>query len=112
MRIHSDVLTRGDFGRALIDSGMADDGVYIGDLSAHGSRSRAYAFEVRLGAAPGRDANGRARRAAAGLPGQTAATYDEWGYWIADLFRRDENAIVGPYKGAQHFDQLTRYEYC
>jgi hypothetical protein len=116
MRIHSDTLTRDDFGRALADAGLIADGVFLDGLMIHGSRSRAHGFEVRLAAMPGRDRNGKARRAPnsgtrGSLAGVKAATYDEWGYWLAELYDRDPDAIAGYYKGRDHFHRTTRDAY-
>ena len=49
--------------------------------------------------------------------GQRAATWDAWGYLIAELYNRDTSAVIGPYKDASHFievcaserDRITQY---
>jgi hypothetical protein len=40
-----------------------------------------------------------------------AATYDEWGWFIADLFDRDPDASFGHYKTRALFDQMTKGKY-
>ena len=41
------------------------------------------------------------------LSREKAATWDEHGFWMAELFRRDPDAEIGIYKGAQDFNQKT-----
>ena len=110
MRIHSDTLTTADFTKALRAAGLLD--VHIEHATIHGSRSRQRAFEVRLEAEPRK---GRRRRNTgthgAEDAGQimfwAAATYDEHGYWMVNLFRKDPRAIVGPYDGVTDFHRQT-----
>lgn len=121
MRIHSDVFTRDSFDAALWPRSLNVQGVNIEDLSEHRSRSRARAFEVRLAATPGRDYSGKARRprnsgaygAESLYAGQTikAATYNEHGQWIAELYAADPDAIIGPYRHYDHFHASTRFAY-
>lgn len=119
MRIHSDIFTGSSFTDALRSAGLTDE-VRVEDLSLHNSRKRACGFEVRLAASEGRDRNGKARRprmtgryGSENAPDYVkAATYDEHGYWIAELFKIDPEAIIGPYKGVENFNELTRYAYC
>ena len=40
-----------------------------------------------------------------------AATYDEWGWFIADLFERDPGASFGHYKTAAKFHEMTKNKY-
>ena len=110
MRIHSDTLTTADFTKALREAGLAD--VHVEHATIHGSRSRRRAYEVRLEAEPRK---GRRRRNTgthgAEDAGQimfwAAATYDEHGYWMVGLFRKDPEAIVGPYNGVEDFHAQT-----
>lgn len=115
MRIHSDTLTFGDLTDALRVTKLSVEGVWLYNSSDHGSRKRAHAFEVALRAEPGRDRNGKARRApnsgSYGADYGRAATYDEWGYWLAELFRRDPNAVMTYYNGADDFHAKTKHAY-
>jgi hypothetical protein len=115
MRIHTDNLTADDLRDALDATGFSE-GVRLAECYAHRSRSRHHAFEVGLEALPGRDRNGKARRPRAngydaGSSYTKGATYDEWGYWIAELFARDETLIFGPYRDADDFERKTRYAF-
>jgi hypothetical protein len=109
MRIHSDILMRADFASALSGTGLDADGVYLDGVTSHGSRKRARAYEVTLRAIHGKDRNGKTRRWPNGgaYGAETgygnAATYDEWGYWIARLYGSDPRAIIGPYKSRADF---------
>lgn len=116
MRLHSDTLTRDEIDAALVNADLP--GVFIDVLSSHGSRSRARAFEVRLAAEPGKDRNGNVRRprnsGSYGSDGRDpfkGATYDEWGYFIAELFERDPDAVFGPYNGRDDFHRKTNGDY-
>lgn len=103
MRIHSDII----IGHEFYDSALIIPG---GDVAAeytrHGSRSRDHAFEVSL------TGHGeRHTRTKAGNEGK-AATWDDWGFFIAALFEIDPNAFWGSasyqtYEGARHFHILT-----
>lgn len=114
MRIHSDTLTQGDLNAARAAAGLGTD-VFIDGLIRHGSRSRSHAFEVHLGAFAGRDYNGKARRASNsgrfGAADTKAATYDEWGLWIEQVFALDPDAIVGPYVTREGFRKFHGRKY-
>lgn len=112
MRIHTDHLTRDDLRCALTSTGLTREGVWLDNLSEHGSRSRAHAYEVSLRADPGKDRNGKTRRAPNsgnhGADFGKAATYDEWGYWLAELFELDPCAVMTYYKSREDFHRSTR----
>lgn len=95
MRIHSDTLTAAMIHEAVPSS------AYVGKISAHGSRSRAQAFEVNLGG------SGRM----GGQWGQTdgqAATWDEWGMFLAALFALDpEMTVPAAYPTREAFTWMT-----
>lgn len=118
MRIHSDVLTPADLGSALRDTGLTVEGVYLDAVETHGSRSRARRLDVKLCAKP---RNGRRRQRNTGHHGAefawqdpiwVAATYDEYGRWLAELFDRDPHMIVaGWYDGREDFRCATKFRY-
>jgi hypothetical protein len=107
MRIHSDVLTARDIYAATTAAGM--HGVYA-ETMAHGSRSHRAAFEVKLTGNSSRRPNpGTGGRY---VDGDHAATWDEWGMFLAALFTVDPAAIVGTvarptYAGREHFHAVT-----
>ena len=100
MRIHTDKLTTQDVCREAFKVGVAVE--YLG---SHGSRKRDHAYEVALsGSSPYAGAS-----TAVGYP-YKAATWDEWGLFIAALFKLEPTAIIGHYNGVENFEQITRGE--
>lgn len=111
MRIHTDKITRTDLEELL------PLGLWL-DVSSRGSHKRAGAFEIKIHADPGADAHGikRCYRVNSGQHGaedfgwpaeRMAATWIEWGDYIASLFKIDPLAIIGPYNGAFDFVYRT-----
>jgi hypothetical protein len=107
MRIHTDKLTAADL-RKLAPNGT------LAEVTAHGSRKRDHAFEVGLSAEHGSDKHGN-KRSFARNSGQyggagnydRAATWVEWGDWIAGMFKIDPRAIIGEYNGVTDFLRNT-----
>ena len=117
MKLHSNTLTRKDVREALAESkaaGLIDPAVGFEMLEDKGSRSHSHAFEVQLGWY-GEKIKGDGRRYKnSGKNGSDtvyAATYDEWGHFIADLMDRDHDAVFGSYKGYQGFHEATNWQY-
>lgn len=94
MRIHSDYVTVSDI-YALLRDGLT--GVSV-EVSRHGSRKRAAALEVRL--------EGTSTRRNMSNTGQ-AATWDEWGVFMARVFNLDANALLG-HEDRAAFDERTQ----
>lgn len=101
MRLHSNVI-----GEFHIRESSARAGTAISVLRKHGSRSRAYAFEVQL------SGSGRQGGAYGNLPGKSA-TWDEYGIFLAALYRVDPAMRVdgGTYESAEHFHWATGDRY-
>jgi hypothetical protein len=119
MKLHSDILTESDVRDALDRAkqrGHVDRLVIFDVLEVKGSRTRKNGFEVHLEWL-GTKVKGDGRRwtntgqRGADTGGMYAATYDEWGWFIAELFDKDENAVFGQYKGLDHFNTYTKYAY-
>lgn len=119
MKLHSNILTENDVRDALSRAkqrGNVDPLVEFNLLDPRGSRSRKNGFEIRLEWL-GNKVKGDGRRwtntgnAGSGTGGMYAATYDEWGWFIAELFDKDEHAIFGHYTGMDGFNTATRYKY-
>lgn len=107
MRIHTDTLTVTDIYAAAARAGGGDyrTSPVLADVTEHGSRSRARAFNVTLSGTSGRRQN---PGHGGGSRDLQAATWDEWGMFLAELFRRDPNAVVPKvYDGAEHFQNVT-----
>lgn len=117
MRIHSDVFTRDDFQRALRDAGLVAHDVILDVCEPHGSRRRLRGFEIQLAAVREYNGKSKRRRRNSGIYGARgeeevwAATYAEHGLWMAQLYEKDPDAIVGPYKDRDDFDDKTRNEF-
>lgn len=105
MRLHSDKITESDVYRATRASGM--HGVFV-EMSEHGSRIRDHAFEVKLTGT----SNRRPNSGQCGAGDDYAATWDEWGMFLADLFSIDPRMVAGQsgrpaYDGAENFHGAT-----
>jgi hypothetical protein len=73
----------------MIDTRRIASAVELTTFTAHRSRSRPYGYELRLGAYDNRHKNRK-------LTGQSyAATYDEWGWFIASVYLADPYAVWG-----------------
>lgn len=106
MRIHTDKLTETDVYQAARRAGEA---VRV-TVTEHGSKSRARAFNVTLtGTSSRRPNNGTGGRYRDGVgTDDYAATWDEWGMFLGELFRRDPAAVVpNVYESGEHFRWVT-----
>lgn len=111
MKIHTNVLTPDDLRAALTTSGMRAEGVYFERLETKGSRSHRRAFNVRLGAQPRKGRRQSNPGTGSDRTTFTVPTYDEWGWWLAEVFRRDPYAICGQYKDAVDYHRQTNNAY-
>lgn len=104
MRIHTDILTHADIVSAVRAAGIETAPnvrtvrLSVEGVKHHRSRSRARAFAVKL-----HGSSSRQTQDGAG----PAASYDEWGIFLAALFAIDPEAIAGPYDGAEFFHWTT-----
>jgi hypothetical protein len=112
MKIHTDHISYTDLHDALRVAGLS---ALYAEVSSHGSRSRHHSFNVKLTADAGRDRNGKKRRlensGQYGAGYNFAATYDEWGYWLAELFERDPDMTATYYKSRDDFHAQTGGKY-
>lgn len=115
MRLHTNTHTWQSIREALDRAkraGKVAQHVHIETLDERGSRSKARAFEISLRAYNKIEGDGRRR------PNQNtgerelwAATYDEWGWFIAELFAVEPDAVFGSYIGRHGFDAATKTAY-
>jgi hypothetical protein len=106
MKIHSDTLRITDI-QTCVPNGCylaVFDHKSFGRTSCgyEGSRSREHGYVVRL--------SGSGKYTMRNIPDK-AATWDEWGNFIAAVFERDPEAIVGWYKSREKFIEVTTNEY-
>lgn len=101
MRIHTDTLTASDLQAAAQLAGVTLS------YSNHGSRSHRGAVDVTLSGSSGRMPN-TGNRGAASYGSSPAATWDEWGIFLGELFRRDPDAVAPRvYFSGEHFRWAT-----
>jgi len=123
MRLHSDILITRDIETALQQckhDGTVDGFVQFETFDVKKSRSRANGFEIQLGwygtKVPGdgrrwKNTGNRGANSEYNANGVYAATYDEWGYFIAELFRLDADLTFGHYTSLEVFHEMTKYAY-
>lgn len=101
MRIHTDTLTDQD-----IRDAARRAGVDLYRMTVHGSRKRARAYDVIL------EGTGRTGTRYGQNTDMVAATWDEWGIFLAELFRRDDRlTIPRVYEDGEHFRWATAGRY-
>ena len=106
MKIHSNILTQQDI-RDCVPDGCylaghyARNGVDWASIHEEGSRSHARGFTVRL--------SGSSKSVMQSLPDR-AATWDEWGIFLAAIYERDPDALCGWYKTHDDFILRTTEE--
>jgi hypothetical protein len=82
-------------------------GVQIDNLTPHGSRKSTRAFEVLLTG----DSNRRPNGGSYGAGNSYAATWDQWGVFLAKIFEIDPDASCWAYENAAdfHYKTSTRF---
>lgn len=117
MKLHTDSLTRQDIRNALQaakNAGNVDSRVYFTTLDERGSRSHSRAYEVQLGwmgdKVPG-DGRRWKNSGSSGADSVYAAFYDEWGWFILELYRLDPELVFGHYKTFQDFVTMTKHAF-
>lgn len=104
MRIHSDTLTDADLYRAAEEARVT-----LVDMTRKGSRQRDHAFNVVL-----RGESNRAPNFGNGSPmghGKRAATWDQWGVFLAALFDLDPDMLTPYYRNAEDFHYQTSHRF-
>lgn len=94
MRIHTDTLSYADMSRAAMFARVT-----FTTLEKHGSKSRDHAFEVILSGESRRHQNGGS---------DMAATWDQWGVFLNDLFGMDDSVKCRTYEDVEAFDYMTK----
>lgn len=106
MKIHSDTLTFQDIlecvPRGCYLASFEHPHIGYTNIGFEGSRKREHGYVVRLaGSSPYRMQR---------LPDKSA-TWDEWGIFIAAIYERDPDAVVGWYKTRAEFIEITTKEH-
>lgn len=116
MKVYSDTLTPADFAHALQGAqaaGLIGPSVFLAELDEKPARKAARLYVVQLAAVskmPG-EKRRRVNTGSTGAGDVFAATWDEWGYFMAEVFARDESAVFGPYDGVDSFREMTKGAY-
>jgi hypothetical protein len=116
MKIHSDALAPADILEILKDlqeSGDIDKNVFPVVFGFSKSRSHRYAVEIQLGTHVRTTEPKRGYKTKDSHTGENiyAATYEEWGLFLADIFNRDYSAKCGIYKNQDDFQVKTNYRF-
>jgi hypothetical protein len=118
MKLHSDILTEGTIKDALTRAkvaGHVDKSVVFSELAARGSRTRKNGFEIRLEWLGEKQKGDGRRYTNSGNGGASTKAYgafwEEWGWFIDELYSVDPDLVFGPYKTREVFDEMTRYAF-
>ena len=104
MIVYSDTLTENDlYEAALRARDEFGQDIWIDEISSGRSRKRNGRITFYA-----KSMNGR--RARNGRPGR-AASWTAYGYLIAELFRRDSEAIIGIYNSPTEFHEICSHNY-
>jgi hypothetical protein len=104
MKIYSDVLLTADFTTALPGSAFYFE--HLRPLEKVRLRQRGW--EVLMGRAGSRRTFNSGQF---GAEGQGAASWDEWGTFLAALYEKDPEMRAGPYKSRADFHRETSRKY-
>lgn len=96
MLIHTNTITAGQLYSTLAGLetlNLVTANLHFEVLTEHGSRKRDHAFEIQLGACDKvkGDKRGWKNSGTNGAGDVYAATYDEWGYFLAALYHLDKS---------------------
>jgi len=113
MWIHTNVPTRLLYAALPPDVDLMG---YVGTLEQAGSRTHERKVRIHLGSDSATTPDGQKRRwsnsGVRGAGGYRAATYDEWGWFLAALFDADPTArCVNSYDGRADFHRVTHGKY-
>lgn len=116
MRLHSDKLISSDIYSSLTQVkklGLVSNHVYFYIDDERGSRKRTRAWEIQLGTDVKIKGDKRGYKNSGKYGADTiyAATYDEWGWYIAALFEKDPDLIFGTYKGVDDYNRQTKHKF-
>jgi hypothetical protein len=100
--------------RAAKDAGKIDPDVFFDKCDRSGSRSRRFGLDVHLVTYVGGKGTTHPRRPNNGTSGYNgyddvyAATYDEWGWFLAELYRTHPELTCATYRTREDFDRATK----
>lgn len=106
MKVYSDTLDRND----LYEAAHGTPGVQITSTKMNRPRIRARGWAVTLTCpSSNRHQNSGTHDAATWMP--SAASWDQYGQWMALVFERDPDARIAEYDGREAFHRATKNKY-
>ena len=108
MRVHTNNLTEADLHKALTNADVTD--VELRILGKHGSQKFDRAYEVALRGRGTRHTKAPQTKIT-NADKEYAATYDDWGWFIAATYDLDSEARFGPYRDYDDFHAQTKHKY-
>lgn len=106
MKVHSNIITADHVAIAAATARMSYSvDMQVAELCNVGSRKRSHGVTFRGYAL---DGNRSTNSGIYGAANARAATWDAWGYFIAEMFKVDPDAIVGQYDGVSDFGAQCR----
>lgn len=103
MKVYSDTLTRSDLAAALSEGVSLDE---VSEIRRPRVRSRGWNVRLRRWGSARHTNTGRY-----GAGEQGAASYDDHGYWMARLFKKDPHARISWWDGREQFEEGTKGRY-
>jgi hypothetical protein len=118
MKLHTK-LTSHDISEALENvkqHGLVTEDISFVQFAYESSRSHANGYLIQLGTTnkyslPSGKKRHYKNSGDRGADMIWAATYDEWGWFIAEIFDRDPNAKFGYYKSRDDFNEQTKWKF-
>lgn len=124
MKLHTKLYSQA-LRKAMADTkaaGQMTEDIEFVQFAPEGSRSHDYGYKIQLGTYDQRSGptnsrhykNSGSRGARSEyMNGENvwAATYDEWGWFIARIFAADPDARFGEYRGRDDFNRKTKNAY-
>lgn len=122
MRLHTNTLTWSSMHEALEAAktkGHIPQHVVFEACAEYRSRKRAKGIEVKLATYDKEPGDGRrwtntgnrGANSEQNGEGLYAATWDEWGWFLAEVFDADPGATCNWYDGGPEFDRITKHAY-
>lgn len=118
MKLHTKLLPHeiSDAFRTVKDDGDMTADIEFVQFDAENSRSHDNGYKIQLGTYDPKSGpkNSRYHKNSGqyGASDIWAATYDEWGCFVAEIFSRDPGAKFGSYDGVDDFNAKTEDRYC
>jgi hypothetical protein len=111
MKIHTNALNDAYLYSLMQKASKRAPDVDLHILGMAGSRSHTRAIEIALRGHGKRHTRPPNTGITGAASGERAATIDDWGHFLAQVFASDPSAKAGPYKNANDFHRATSGKY-